>query len=865
MKTHPPHLLGALALLALTTFNQQISTAHAQGTAFTYQGQLVDNGGPANGNYALRFTLYNSSSNFVGAVLAGPLTNVPVTVSNGLFTVLLDFGPGQFTGPPRWLQIDAASNSAAPLYLPLAPRQLLAPAPYAIFASTASNLSGTLPTAQLSGTVLNSQMASNAITVTAGSGLSGGGPVALGGGTSLMIPSGGVSNAMLANASLTISAGPGLQGGGPVALGGSTTLTNAGVLSVTGNADITAMLTSGNVILGDNATSSNAPNTLVKRDGAGNISAGTITGNGSGLTNVNAVTVNGLNAGSFWNVRGNAGTTAGTNLLGTVDNQPLELWVNSTRALRLEPNPNGPNVIGGSSFNSVSPPNYGATIGGGASNTVLNAFATIGGGYGNTASGIGSFIGGGGISDSNGFGGNTANGAYSVLVGGTANTSSAYYASVGGGRGNTIQAGATYSTIGGGNGNSAGGSDATVAGGSANGTYGTFSAIGGGANNVVGTGADYSAVSGGWSNSIAPNATGSFVGGGVQNANGGAYATLGGGYGNAIQAGAPSATVAGGQFNTIQGTNSGGGGAVIAGGDNNLILATGRSASIPGGSYNTAAGLDSFAAGAHARAMNWGSFVWSDSSSSANFGDSGPNQFCVRAAGGVNLSAMGGVNLDPLTDIYFGAQTRQMLNLWSTNYGIGVQAADMYFRTAANAGGFAWYQGGVHSDGNEDPGGGYPLMYLHPDGSLDVHGDIHGNVNFSSDRNLKENFTPVDAGGVLEKVAGLAIAEWQYKKQAAVRHIGPMAQDFYAAFNVGPGEKEIAVVDEGGVALAAIQGLNQKLEDRLKAKDAELQGLRQQLAAAQEAMGARLARLEAAVARLTDKSTTTLAAASGEK
>ena len=57
-----------------------------------------------------------------------------------------------------------------------------------------------------------------------------------------------------------------------------------------------------------------------------------------------------------------------------------------------------------------------------------------------------------------------------------------------------------------------------------------------------------------------------------------------------------------------------------------------------------------------------------------------------------------------------------------------------------------------------------------------------------------------------------------------------MAQDFYAAFNVGPDDKHIATVDADGVALAAIQGLNQKVEEQLKAKNAEIEELKQRLA-----------------------------------
>src|ERR1035438_5048403 len=118
---------SALLLALLFTLHAPRST-YAQGTAFTYQGRLFDNTNPANGNYALKFTVYPDATTGMPA-LAG--TNLaPVSVSNGLFTVVLDFGPGLFTGPPRWLQVDSATNSVSPNYIPMTPRQQLTPAPY---------------------------------------------------------------------------------------------------------------------------------------------------------------------------------------------------------------------------------------------------------------------------------------------------------------------------------------------------------------------------------------------------------------------------------------------------------------------------------------------------------------------------------------------------------------------------------------------------------------------------------------------------------------------------------------------------------------------------------------------------------------
>ena len=99
-----------------------------------------------------------------------------------------------------------------------------------------------------------------------------------------------------------------------------------------------------------------------------------------------------------------------------------------------------------------------------------------------------------------------------------------------------------------------------------------------------------------------------------------------------------------------------------------------------------------------------------------------------------------------------------------------------------------------------------------------------------SDRNAKEAFAPVNAQTVLAGVAALPLSTWKYKSQdASIRHIGPMAQDFKAAFGVGENDTGITTVDEDGVALAAIQGLNQQLENEAKAKDAEIESLKARL------------------------------------
>jgi hypothetical protein len=224
MKTCVSVLL-ALTLLSVT------NSLRAQGTAFTYQGQLQNDGSAANGFFDFRFTLYPNSTG-TGTPVGSTITQKDIGVTNGLFNTSLGFG-AVFTGNQVWLAIDVRSNGVG-TYTALTPLQELTPAPYAVFANTASNLSGTVST---------SQLADSSITVTAGTGLSGGGTVALGG-------------------SITLNA---------------TGSAGSGVVSVTGNSDITATTVSRAVTLGDTATSADTPNLIVKRDGTGSFSADNLT------------------------------------------------------------------------------------------------------------------------------------------------------------------------------------------------------------------------------------------------------------------------------------------------------------------------------------------------------------------------------------------------------------------------------------------------------------------------------------------------------------------------------------------------------------------------------------------------------------
>ncbi len=152
-------LRSLCTLLLLAALVHQVSTAHAQGTAFTYQGQLNSGANAANGTYNLTFALYNVSTG--GSAISTPVTNNGVSVSNGLFTVLIDFGASAFTGQTNWLQIGVETNGAGS-FTTLTPRQQLMPTPYAIYAegANATGLSGTIPLAQLPGAVVTTNEAS---------------------------------------------------------------------------------------------------------------------------------------------------------------------------------------------------------------------------------------------------------------------------------------------------------------------------------------------------------------------------------------------------------------------------------------------------------------------------------------------------------------------------------------------------------------------------------------------------------------------------------------------------------------------------------------------------------------------------------
>ena len=523
----------------------------------------------------------------------------------------------------------------------------------------------------------------------------------------------------------------------------------------------------------------------------------------------------------------------------------------------------GRNNRAGNNSGTVSDAYY-ATVGGGASNAAAGNFATVGGGSNNTASGSVATV-GGGVSNAAGgnaaaIGGgqsNTASGDTATVGGGQLNIARAQWATVGGGQSNT--ASSDTATVGGGDSNTASGRKATVGGGQSNTATGVWVTVGGGYSNSAGSfGAtvggggrnaaslDYATIAGGQFNSA--SAQWATVGGGDSNTASGQYATVGGGYDNeatsdsaAVGGGFTNAasgqyaTVGGGSYNSAAGDSAmvGGGFTNAASGNYSVIgggyfsSAPGLNATVGGGQQNNAAGVSSTVGGGYLNTASGGG---------ATVGGGLVNEatsYTATVAGGYHNQAGGDYATVP-----GGA--------WNAARGLYSFAAGRRAK-ANNMGSFAWADstnadfnvsndnrfgvrasGGVHFYTNS----GCTL------GSYLAAGS--GTWNSVSDRNHKENVAAVSTSEVLERLAAIPISTWNYKSEdRSIRHMGPMAQDLYAAFGLGDSEKAIATLDADGVALAAIQALYKIAQDKdakIAAQQERITDLESRLSALEERM-----------------------------
>lgn len=568
---------------------------------------------------------------------------------------------------------------------------------------------------------------------------------------------------------------------------------------------------------------------IAKLSASGSTSGQLLTSNGSGVAWQSPT------APSAWSLTGNNGTTA-SNYLGTSDNKPLELRVNGASAFRIEPTDVTPNLVGGFAGNGVSFAGvYGATIGGGGGTGVENtasAFATVGGGAGNTASGAYATIGGGG--------GNIASANTAVVAGGALNTTSGEDATVGGGRGN--RAAATKATVAGG-GLSDSADEST--GNQVTDDYGT---IGGGGRNFAGNGnantadATYATIAGGYFNTA--DRVRATVGGGGENRAHGDSNTVAGGFQNQA-AGSFAATIGGGQSNSASGSHAtvaggilnvagsvdGDNSATVAGGYGNQVLAP--FGTISGGGRTSLADF----ATANFVTDTYGTIAGGGANQAGNADPNVQNASFATVGGGLSNKAAapwatvpGGFLNEALGERSFAAGSKaHALHdgsfVWSDGFRDGSSAHANDFNVTATGGVEFYYSanGALHCD-------------LKPNGS---------NWECTSDRNAKENFEPVDGRAILPRISAMPVTQWNVKgADPANRHIGPVAQDFHAAFGLG-GDTTINTGDAQGVTFAAIQGLYAIMQE----KDAEITDLKARLAAVETQLAAPATRAATGTAR----------------
>jgi trimeric autotransporter adhesin len=115
--------------------------------------------------------------------------------------------------------------------------------------------------------------------------------------------------------------------------------------------------------------------------------------------------------------------------------------------------------------------------------------------------------------------------------------------------------------------------------------------------------------------------------------------------------------------------------------------------------------------------------------------------------------------------------------------------------------------------------GGYRLWSSYPDSVAGVY-MRHGQSGWSNycDRNIKENFRELDGEEVLEKIRNMPVTEWNYKKgDSSLKYVGPMAQDFYAAFHLGG-------TDSLGINSISIDGVNMAGVKALEKRTSEMKG-----------------------------------------
>lgn len=780
-------------------------TAFAQSTEFSYQGQLQNASALANGVFDFEFALFGSA--FGGGQLGSTQTRSGVNVANGIFSVALDFG-NQFDGTPRFLEIRVRQPGGG-AFTTLLPRQSIASSPYAVRSLDAQNaVSSQTATTATSATTANNFTGSLAGDVT---GTQGSTTVARLRGTNVaaVVPSNGQ---VLKFNSGTNQWQPDTDNTGA---GGGGTIT--GVTTGTG---LTGGGTTGNVTVG---IANGGVNNALLADGSVN----TPKIADASVTNTKIVDISGSKiTGSI-----TTATIPGSNVTGPVANAtsavsfsgPLAGDVTGTQAATAIANNavTDPKIAAGQVVKSINTLKDNVTLAAGTNITITPA--------GNTLT----------IASSGG--------AVNAILNQTTQQAGANFNISGTGTANILAAGTRFNI----------GADRVLG---APGTLNLFAGVGAGGSNTsgdnnaifgadagkfnssghsnsfFGTSAGFSNTTA-WENSFFGTNSGSSNTIGLENAffgyASGNFNTLGGS--NAFfgwRAGRSNTTAS---FNSFFGSNAGSGNTT---GDFNAFF--GRSS----GAGNTTGNLNSFF-GARSGESNTTGTDNAFFGTSAGFANTNGNRnsFFGRRSGESNITGVdnsffgyqsglnntdgssnsflgrnAGINNVSGVDnsfVGYGAGTANTTGFGNTIIGSLADVASSGL-TNASAIGF----GAIVSASNK--------IRLGNSNVTVIEGQVA--YTFTSDKNQKENFLPVNGREVLRKIRGFNMTSWNYIGQdpKAFRHYGPMAQDFYAAFGrdaIGSSGSPTTINtgDMSGVMLTAIKELSTeneqiKVQNRLQQK-----------------------------------------------
>jgi hypothetical protein len=351
--------------------------------------------------------------------------------------------------------------------------------------------------------------------------------------------------------------------------------------------------------------------------------------------------------------------------------------------------------------------------------------------------------------------------------------------------------------VGGTDGGVAAAQDSAVLGGDANYACGTASGVGVGINNAVSdsdpkanaNATESSFIAGGYLNSI--STAQAFIGSGQQNVVSATESSIAGGNSNSISG--EQSFVGGGASNTIVGSGL----AAIAGGDDNSITTmngttaetSGATAATIGGGFDNrivplaaSGGLAGTIGGGYENVLHGEFAVISGGQKNVSSGYLATIPGGYRNFASGQLSFAAGYESNAVTAGSF---------VWSdfTSNAPHVVSTKPNQFLARATGGVAFYTNAAQTTG----------VSLPPGASAWANG---------SDRNAKTAIEPLDPAQVLAKVAALPVSEWSWISERGVRHVGPMAQDFYAAFHVGEDDRHIMSIDEDGVALAAVKAVH---------------------------------------------------------